>query len=204
MQASKIIGVVVALGAGCMALVLAIIGWNLLAGDNSPSQSQNNQVVVIASRTPAVVVAVSDTPIPLPTDTAIPLPTDTPIAISTNTAVVGSSIGDWENTIAVTLEMVTDIDVVSVRIADGRPNGGEVALIVAFSAPVAEQAVGVGSVWGAAGAAIREYSMDIDSLTVIYGVNESSSSAIVTVQVVDLLAFMNEEITLEELLARTK
>jgi hypothetical protein len=189
---------------GCSLLIAcAMLGYGLQLmgyGDTKTNDDGLGNVVVIPSRTPAG--AASDTPIPLPTDTPIPLPTNTLIPFNTNTPSTISQISEWENTIALTLAMVTDVDVKSVRIADGRANGGERGVIIAFAAPSSEQAAAVGSVWGAVGAAIREYSMDIDAVTLIYGVNENQTTGLIVLQVSDLLAYLNGEITIEELVER--
>lgn len=112
------VGAVVIAVAFFAALILGQLGWGLLSGDDvSPTARVNN--VVIASRTPAGVIAVTDTLIPLPTDTLIPFPTSTLIP-SDNGRIDELFLG---------VRGVTDVEVAVERNDDDRISGVAIVTI---------------------------------------------------------------------------
>lgn len=128
-------------------------------------------------------------------------PTRTP---APPTATVDTTAED-ERDIINMIRGATDIDVVSVEIADGRANGGErVAIITYRSTAITDADLGGewGSIFGAVYNAVILDSIDIDAVSIVIGNQNGNAIGIVATSMDDLEAVMNNRITFEEFYRR--
>jgi hypothetical protein len=136
--------------------------------------------------------------IPIPTTASGSRPTSLPSATSDTTQ-------DDERDIINMIRGATDIDVVSVEIADGRANGGErIAIITYRSTAITDADLGGewGSIFGAVYNAVSLDSIDIDAVSIIIGNQSGNAIGIVATSMNDLEAVMNNRITFEEFYRR--
>jgi len=108
-------------------------------------------------------------------ETTQPTPTPTPASEEKTGAITSDAIG--EEVFQSVLEEDAGLDVVSLEIADGRPNGGEKAVVLGYqSTAIDEQelATETGFILGAYLGSVNE-GWDVDSLMVVIGdVNEQT------------------------------
>lgn len=94
-----------------------------------------------------------------------------------------------------------DLTIELVTIADGRENGGERNLLIGYTSTASdgnEILQELGAVFGGAGGVIREFDMDIDSVSLVIGDVLGNAVGIVVVSASDLLSFSNGEISAVE------
>lgn len=92
-----------------------------------------------------------------------------------------------------------------VQIADGRAKGGERGLLISYKSRAldsVELLEELGFIFGGAGGAIREFNMDIDSVSIIIGDALGNAIGIVDVSTPDLLSFINGKITAMEFIGK--
>lgn len=207
---------VVVLGTCGIVLLLALLGDGL-GEDAMPTLAvlpDSGVVVVIPSITPGTSAL-------LPTDTATVTPTATHTATITNTPAPTDTAtithtppptetrapNDSQDAIEieVAIRAVTDINVASVQVADGRPNGGERVVIIAYNSSASTEsdlAGEWGSILGAVGSFARNQGIDLDAISIVVGDASGQMVGIVAAQVVDVLAFLDGRISNEEFFNR--
>lgn len=101
------------------------------------------------------------------------------------------------------LRGLTDVNISSVQIADGRANGGERGVIISYTS-TANNEFDLAEEWGAiftyTGATIQDRSMDLDAVTLVIGDERGDAVAIVVGYVDDLMAYMNGDMDAETFL----
>lgn len=95
--------------------------------------------------------------------------------------------------------------VVSVKVVDGRANGGERAAMIAYvyqGSTTAEIAGEIGSIFGAVAGGMKAEPIAIDSVTIIYGASPDATEGVAVLQTADIVAYLNGALTEEQLWSR--
>ena len=165
------------------------------------------QATIIALTPPTATATITDTPIPTATATITntPLPTNTlaPTATLTPKPFIAS---EYQRMLADGLFIAAGgRNIESIQVADGRPNGGERGVIIAYLTTETDE-VGYVDEWfdifSAVAATIRADNLDVDSVTLIAGTPTGQTAGAITVSVGDLLAYHQGELSRSEFLSR--
>lgn len=101
--------------------------------------------------------------------------------------------------------MAGEFDILSVRVANGRPNGGEIVVIISYTTS-AETELDLLREWLRLFSAVttgnRDENLEIDSISVIIGLPNGNTSGIVTTSTTNLSAFYRGEININEFSSR--
>ena len=159
---------------------------------SSPTATFTPTLTFTPTASPTATFTATNSPTPLPTITPLPSNTATP-AGSEELALLRAGMN------------MIDVDVFSVEIADGRPNGGDKVIIVGFNsqADTETEFFGeLGSIIGIVGGALRNDVTDIDALVMVVGSRDGAMAGTVAADADDILAFVNEEITALQMFER--